>query len=131
MNSAAHDIALFIADSGIGIWGTDLFANSEPATPDGTITVYDYPGGAPDTDELDVRLPNFQVRIRDLSYPVAYAKHEAIFGALILPSNGIITATSRFSLIAMNSDIASLGRDGNQRYILVASYRARRTNKET
>lgn len=131
MNSPAHDIALYLAANSIGVFGSDLFTATEPATPDRVITTYDYPGGNPDTDELDVRLVNFQVRVRSADYNEAYQLQDAIVALLIMPVNGIIAETSRFSLIVLNSDIATLGRDSNQRHILVASYRARRTNKET
>lgn len=131
MNSPAHDIALFLETSGYGDFGTAVFVGAEPTSPDVSTTIYDYPGGEPDTDELDVFTPRFQVRTRSTDYAEAYAMQEAVRNLLLTARNGIETDTSRFSIISLNSDIASLGRDGNQRYILVASYRARRTNKET
>lgn len=129
MNSPAHDIALYLQSVGLGDFGSNLFVGSEPATPDEVTTIYDYPGDTDDTDELDEQ-PRFQVRTRG-SYEAAYRQQSAIKEALTLPTTGITAATSVFSLIVSINSIASLGRDGNQRYLMVASYRARRTNKET
>lgn len=129
MNSPAHDIALYISSQSIGTFGGDVFVSYEPGTPDETITVYDYPGAEPDTDQFDSR-PNFQVRVRSLDYSIGYARQEAIAEALTSSVTGIECDTSRFELIVPITDIAGLGRDGNQRYLLVASYRARRTKKE-
>ena len=129
MNSPAHDIALYLQSTGLGDLGTTLFVGNEPATPDEVTTIYDYPGDGDDTDELDEQ-PRFQVRTRG-SYETAYHQQLEIKDALTRPTTGIVAPTSVFSLIVSINSIASLGRDGNQRYIMVASYRARRTNKET
>lgn len=129
MNSPAHDIALFIAGT-IGGFGQKVFVASEPATPDEVVTVYDYPGAGADTDEMDLQ-PNFQVRVRSPDYQSAYNLQVIIRASLEGPVAGIVAETSIFSIVYCISDIASLGRDGNQRYLLVASYRARRTKKET
>lgn len=131
MNSAAHDIALYLVDA-VGLtFGSNLFVASEPQAPDDCTTIYDYPGGSPDTDQMDVRLPNFQVRTRSLSFEEANERQEQILGALISDPNEFEAGTSRFSVVVLNTDVSSLGRDGNGRFILVASYRARRTEKET
>lgn len=130
MSSPAHDIALHLAANGIGIFGADLFVGEEPTSPDACVTVYDYAGDGQDTDELDDQ-PRFQVRVRNPSYADAYAQQESIKALITQPLTGIESATSLYPLIALAIDIASIGRDGNRRHILVASYRARRTNKET
>lgn len=133
MNSAAHDIALKLVDLGIATafggnksWSTHVA--SEPDSPANTITIYDTAGGEPDTDELNHFRPTFQVRVRGASFEEAYARQEAIKSALITFAGD--TATSRFILIVMASDIASLGRDTKGNHRLVANYRARREAKE-
>lgn len=131
MNSAAHDIALYLQDQGVGTFGVDLFVGHEPTDPPDCTTIYDYPGLDADTDEMDIRQPNFQVRVRSPRYEVANNKHEEIFRALTEHKVGFDAPTSTFSVVVLNTDVSSLGRDANQRMILVANYRARRTQKET
>lgn len=127
MMPPAEDIARHIASLAIGTfagavsWG--VYAHQEPMTPDEVITIYDTGGGSPDTDELDLLNPTFQVRVRSATYASAYVKHEAIRDALILPGR-LVTANSEYLGIVMTSDIISIGQDDNQRFILTANYRA-------
>lgn len=133
MNSPADDIARLLAATltpGGDIGGNLPFCinfAAEPDAPDDTITIYDTPGGEPDTDELDEYQIAFQVRIRCKVHAAGYAKHEAIRNLLILPVVPIVAASSKFLFITLTSDIGSLGRDDGNRHILVANYSARRT----
>lgn len=129
MNSPAHDIALYLAAASVGTFAVDLFVGNEPAQPDNCVTVYDYPGGEHDTDQMDIERPNFQVRVRALKYDEGYARQEQIANLLIQSATGIVCETSRFPLVMPITNIAGLGRDSNQRNILVASYRAIRTKE--
>lgn len=132
MNSPAHDIALFLAEQGEGYWGGNrewcISVNGEPASPDDAITIYDTPGGEPDTDELDIFRPSLQVRVRSHSWQKAYNKQIAIRDLLIF--DPVDAASSYFELIVMSSDVMSLGKDDSNRHLLTANYRARRTEKE-
>jgi hypothetical protein len=127
MKSPAHDLALHLAGLGIGTFGADsgwsINVSTEPAEPDTVITLYDTGGDEPDTDELDLLRPTFQVRVRGDDYPVVYSKQEAIRDALILPGR-IETADSVFLGIFMTSDILAIGRDDNDRHLLTANYRS-------
>ncbi len=130
--SPAVDLAKYIAARGVGTWAADsgwsINVASEPASPETAITFYDTSGGEPDTDELDVFRPSFQVRVRSSNYQDAYAKQVAIRDLLIY--DPIETDDYLFSLIVMTSDILPLGRDANNRHLLVANYRSRRSMKE-
>lgn len=129
MNSPAHDVALFLAANGVGVFGGatgwSVNVGVEPETPGTAVTVYDTPGDEPDTDDLNIFRPRFQVRVRDVSYPEAYAKQEQVRDLLIL-SQPLVFATSRCRVI-MSSDIMALGRDDNNRHILTANYRMMRS----
>lgn len=129
MNSPATDIANYLANSGVGtLNGTTSWRvgiASEPEDPDDTVTVYDYPGAEPDTDQLDILRSNFQVRVRSANYQSAYDKQVAIRDLLI--HTPISAESSIFSLVVMQSDIAPIGRDDRERWLLVANYRCRRS----
>lgn len=127
MKSPSHDLALYLDSLGIGTFagtvGWSINVSREPVAPVDAITIYDTGGLEADTDELDLMQPTFQVRVRSLNFPNAYAKHEAIRDALILPGR-LVTADSAYVAVNMNTDIIDLGRDDNDRHILVANYRA-------
>lgn len=131
MNSAAHDIAAFLATSGVGtLYGTTKWAinhNGEQIDPADTITVYDTGGPGPDTDELDIDQPSFQVRVRAVSLAEAYDKHVEISNLLIYAP--VVAATSTFSLIVQTSRPVNLGRDDGNRHIMTANYTGRRTEE--
>lgn len=133
MNSPAHDIALYLSSSGVGQFASAIDwainVGSEPPEPDRTITVYDVSGGIPDTDQMDVFINSIQVRTRSASYAEAYDRQRRIRQLLIHPVP-INATTSIFTAIDCTIDVGSIGRDANNRYILVATYRTRRTEKE-
>lgn len=121
MISPAHDISIYLAT----ILGGAFFTGSEPDAPDDVVTVYDTGGLNPDTDELDIERPTFQVRVRDRNYALAYARHRSIRDQLIYDE--FETDHARYALIVAETEILSLGRDDNNRFILVANYRAMRS----
>lgn len=132
-NSPAHDIALLLESAGVGSlpWsgsGWSVGAHLEPDAPDNAVTVYDTGGLVPDTDELDMKRPSFQVRVRSLSYADAYAKQVQIRDILIL-SDPVQAATSVFVGIQMSSDILFIGRDEKNRHLLTANYQSIRTEE--
>lgn len=47
MKSAAHIVALYLQQQGVGTLGGSIFVNGEPATPDNTLTIYDTPSDRP------------------------------------------------------------------------------------
>ncbi len=131
MNPPSLDIAKYLSSQGIGVlhgsadWG--IHVASEPVKPNDVVTIYDTPGSEPDTDELDEYRPSMQIRVRSSNYLSAYSKQEAIRDLLI--RDRIITETSTFYLMVLTSDILSIGRDENNRHILTANYRCRRTER--
>jgi len=130
MNSPAIDIAKYLASvdyTGLGgFGGSDRWCVNavwEPAEPNDVVTVYDSGGTGPDTDELDISVVNFQVRVRCAAYNEGYAIHEIIRDLLILPAP-IVMETSTFVGVTMTSDVIGIGRDDNDRHLLTANYQA-------
>lgn len=131
--SPAHLIALYLASNGAGTFGGaakwSINVSREPVNPPEAVTLYDTGGEGPDTDELDLLGPTFQVRVRGPNYAEAYAKHEAIRDLLILDQPITVTppgasVPAEFIGIVMQSDILAIGRDENDRHLLTANYRA-------
>jgi hypothetical protein len=125
MNSPAKDIADRLQALTIGTLGTNIFLSEEPVDPNECVTIYDT-GGSGDVYQ-DIRLyqPTIQIRTRSMTYPAGYAKQEQVRDALILPVTFTINNT-RYIGVWLQSDIMSLGRDANNRYILTANYRIER-----
>jgi hypothetical protein len=126
MNSPAKDIADKLQALVIGTFGTNIFVSEEPKNPNDCVTIYDT-GGSGDAAFADIELyqPTIQVRVRNKTYPLAYAKQEQIRDALIIPITFTINSAVYLG-IWLQSDIISLGRDDNNRYILTANYRIER-----
>ena len=122
MNSPAHELSLLLTAA----LSETVYTASEPDTPDDVVTIYDTGGTGPDTNELSPIDATFQVRVRNTSYPNAYAKHMAVRDELIytFPKVG---ATSTFWEIEATDEPFPLGRDDSNRFILVANYRCRRS----
>lgn len=126
MKSPAHDLAIYLTGHGVGTFGAlpgTISVGVEPADPIEVVTLYDTGGEPPDTVELDLLRPTFQVRTRTLTYAAGWIKQEQIRDLLILPGR-IVTADSAFVEIDMVSDIAAIGRDENSRFLMTANYRA-------
>jgi Bacteriophage minor capsid protein len=123
MKSPAHDLVVYLAAQSIGTWPGSLSVNVEPTEPANVVTVYDTGGEGPDTNELDLMRPTFQVRVRSVDPEAGYLLQERIRDLLMLPGR-IVTADSAFVVITPTSDIASLGRDDNDRYLTTLNYNA-------
>lgn len=132
MNSCAHDIALWLESQGVGVLGGEnkwsLARNGEPKTPPDCITVYDTGGDGPDTDELDVYLQTFQVRVRAIDEAEGSTK-QAEIRELLIHGDPIDASTSVFTLVVLVNDLGSIGRTENGSYLTVANYRTRRVRK--
>lgn len=126
MDSPAKDISDRLEDLSIGTAGTNIFVSEEPVSPNDCVTIYDT-GGSGEAAFADIELyqPTIQVRVRNISYAAGYAKQEQIRDALIIPVTFTINSTVYLG-IWLQSDIISLGRDTNNRYILTANYRIER-----
>lgn len=127
MSSTAYDVAVFLAAQSIGTLAGNgnysIHVGAEPAEPDKVVTIYDTGGLEPDTDELDLLRPTFQVRVRTTNYLEGQAKQEAIRDLLILPLSLTMNGTD-YVHIVQTSDIATIGRDDEGRQIFVSNYRA-------
>jgi hypothetical protein len=130
--STAYNVARYLATQGIGTWagssGWSINVSREAVSPDKCITIYDTGGEEPDTDQLDER-PTFQVRVRSAktgdAYLDAHAKQVAIRDLLTAEIPPVMNGVAYVGIMQM-SEIASIGRDENDRHLLVANYRARR-----
>lgn len=125
MKSPAYSVAQLLESEGLGTIagnaGWSIAVAAEPASPDTTITVYDTGGIEPDTDQLD-RRPSFQVRVRAHNYIAASDKINEVIDALHAQS-GVELNGTRFSSFEMLSDVVSLGKDDNERFILTVNFR--------
>ncbi len=125
MRSPAYSVARYLESNGFGVFGSpagwSINVASEPDTPDTAITVYDTGGETPDTDQLD-RHPTFQVRVRGPNYDDAYAKIDDIAYFLANARPGVLDGT-RYAAFVITSDIASLGKDDNNRHQLTVNFR--------
>jgi hypothetical protein len=127
MSSTAFEVAKFLAASGAGTFagatGWSINVSREPVNPPTAVTVYDTGGEGPDTDEQDLLVHNFQIRVRAPNYANAYAKHEEMRALLIGPDSIVMEGT-RYVGVWVASDILAIGRDEGDRHLLTANYRA-------
>lgn len=123
MKSPAHDLAIYLSTQAVGTLPGTISVNAEPADPAEVVTIYDTGGQEPDTDQLDIMRPTFQVRVRSASFEACYSLQERIRDLLMLPGR-VVTLDSAFVVITPSSDIASLGRDDNNRFITTLNYSA-------
>jgi len=136
MSSPAEELANYLIANGVGTRGASsgwsVNVTTEPTAPDTTVTLYDDGGGNPDTDELDIQKAIVQVRVRSTKqtgYLAAFAKQEEIRDLLIIPAP-LITDNSRFIGVQMIGNIANIGRDDNDRHVLIATYEAEEQREE-
>ena len=84
------------------------------------VTLYDTGGRDPiqplGFDCAPLRRPSVQVRIKDSSYPNAYATAQAIAAGLVAHNDSSITSITQIS------DILSLGQDVNNHWILTVNF---------
>lgn len=115
--SPAVDLRTYLMDQGI----SPVFVGNEPDHPDVSVTLYDTGGFEPEPDQ-DMWRPTLQVRTRSRDYGEAYQMQEAIRDLLVLPASITVGSMEYFGIF-MQSDIMSLGNDGNRRARLTANYR--------
>lgn len=125
MRSPAYSVARYLESNGFGVFGATMgwavAVASEPEAPDTAITVYDTGGEPTDTDQVD-RRPTFQVRVRGPNYDEAYTKLDDIAYFLANARPGVLDGT-RYAAFVITSDIASLGKDDNNRHQLTVNFR--------
>lgn len=127
MNSAAVDIAGYLATNGIGsfagnpqhLWSINVAR--EPIDPTNAVTVYDTGGIGPDTDELDVFRPTIQIRVRSIDYNDGLEKQQLIMTALHALLQTTLNLTNYLSCVA-ETDITYIGASENDLYLFTANY---------
>lgn len=139
MRSAADELAHYLEDRGIGLFGGNadwsIHIDREPFAPDRVVTLYDTGGSANVSIDPEIRNPTFQVRVRGLTFSEAYEMQELISQILTQPGSDHasferVIGGHVYLLIVRTSDILSLGRDENDRIRLTANYQAMRQQLE-
>lgn len=86
MNAPSIDTAEMLdAESGLNlVYGTNLYAGREPASPADVVTIFDVAGGAPQITFDNQKFENvaIQVRVRNVDYETGYALAENIKDSL-------------------------------------------------
>lgn len=129
MTSPAKDMADYLVAQGFGTFGGNIFVSEEPTEPNESITVYDTGGSEPVNVDIDMYEPTIQVRVRSISYAAGFALQQEIREELVKPLF-LVVNSYHYVGIWLQSDIISLGRDQNNRYILTANYRMMRQPNE-
>lgn len=127
--SPAYEIARYLESQGVGVWlassGWSLGVAQAPDAPNTAITLQDEGGGDPDTDELDIQGVTVHIRVRSAKtstgYNEAWAKQAEIRELLIYEAP-LVTVNMRFIGAKMVGSISNLGRDDNDRHILMSTY---------
>lgn len=149
MSTPAIEIARYLAEQGVtaahgGNADWSVHVSREPERPDNVVTIYDTAGLDPlvldGVDGGELSQPGLQVRVRarGADYEAAYLLHKEIRALLVLPDAVVdgeplerTIGASHYVQIFPVGDILPLGRDDNDRHILVANYQAIRQAAET
>lgn len=128
-NSPAKDTADYLETGAIGVVGGSadwaIFVSDEPASPANCITIYDT-GGAPLSPDERLWQHQIQVRVRAIAYAAGYDKMSAIRDWLAATNKGVIVGGSHYVGYWVQSDIASIGKDQQNKHILVCNFRLSR-----
>lgn len=128
MASPADDVAAHLVANGIGALGGTadwaVYVGSEPAKPDNCITIYDT-GGSHANADAQLEDPIIQIRARGRNYADVYAKLADAKALLLIPTGRTIGAYY-YSGFWLTADIAKIGRDNDNRELLVVNFRAMR-----
>lgn len=130
-DSIPYQIAQILEDDGVGVFASTLFVSKEPDSPDNVVTVYGS-GGIPDDcldlNQRDSEIHNFQVRVRDNSYPSMQSKMEEVRDSIekALKTLADSGGTNHFR-IWMTSLPTDLPRDSHNRSILTANFSCMRS----
>ena len=125
MSSPAKDIADHLKTLGVGVSTGNVFLNEEPTSPNVCVTIYDTGGTQNVVQDIALFEPTIQIRVRHTSQATGYAWQEDIRDALILPLDFQINGFHYIG-VWLQSDIISLGKDQNNRWISTSNYRLQR-----
>jgi hypothetical protein len=130
MSSPAHELALFLAGKGVGVFAQTLHVSREPTSPDNVVTLYDTGGSNPlYSDHAELREQNIQVRVRNTSYPNAYTKMQEVV-RLFQGQEPFTQGVHDYAGVWQIGDILSIGRDDNDRVLLTGNFRVVRSPTE-
>jgi Bacteriophage minor capsid protein len=112
-------------------FGTDLFAGLMPNSPDNCVTLFEYPGEAPEytmgpTSLPAISKPRLQVLVRNLDYMTGRAQIEAVVSALETICNETINSTL-YERVARTQEPSFLHRDAARRIFFVANMEVQRS----
>lgn len=118
---SSHGVARHLDANGVASLGRTLFTNTEPASPDDTLTVYDAGGEPPILYDEVLTSHDVQLRARARRYADAYKMLDDAF-AVLNAAKGVTIQGYRYTGIWLMSDIISLGNDENGRATITANY---------
>ena len=119
-------IADLLEDDGIGTPGVNIFEAKEPDSPDNCITVYKTGGlqdHCLDATSRSSEVHNFQIRVRNNSYPSAHSEMEGIKASIEKQHRTIVDGggTNTFQITATGLPV-DLQRDSTNRCIVVCNF---------
>lgn len=128
MQSPSYDIKdMLVADTALGlVFGTNLFVNREAATPDNTVTLFDYGGRNSLTmDKQTYEYPNIQIRVRNRkqseAWRIIYGIYLSLHGRAHETWNGSV-----YEIIYASGGPALLDWDDNDRCRLIINFNIQR-----
>jgi len=130
MKAPSEDIKDIMEGSASGLtltFATDLFIGHMPPSPDKCVTIYDTSGYPAELDYTYQR-PTFQIKVRGNKggYRAAHELAQAIRDLLHGTHNENVNG-ARYILIAIESDVGSIGPDEQERPQFTVNFRAHRT----
>lgn len=128
MNSTADDIKDYIISALNLTFGTDLFVNREPATPNNCITIFDTSAGTAQATMQrgeDYFYPSVQIRVRNENSTVAWNVIKEIQTLLHNKGNLVINETV-YTVIYCSSGPALLEWDDNNRVKFIINFNIQR-----
>jgi len=127
INQPSEDIKdmLESSESGLGlVFGTDLFINIEPNSPDNVVVLSDYAGIG--QERYGMEMPNFQVTVRNNDQTTGYQLIKDIKYYLHEKCNELWNNTKYISIMNI-SDIGFLGQDSKNRFTWSTNFQIYRT----
>lgn len=131
MKSAAHIVALYLQQQGVGTIGGSIFINGEPPAPDSALTIYDTPSDRPrhigGIENTGYRRQKWRVQVR-ARHRNAQEAHTWLQQARVVlhllqrfsPAVGRLTQTTHGAWLLSGG--MSLGRDADNRSIVVDNW---------
>jgi len=113
-NNPASDIRTQLIADGVT---TPIFTGGEPKSPNEVITIYNT-SEEPPSPKFLLDFPGLQVRCRSTSYDAAYAILLGVFDILV-GRPPFVVSTTRYTGVMATTNILEIGRDENDRRILV------------